>query len=347
MISQERIKEILESYGGEITIGTIASHSALQILHGARQEGFDTLLITTKDREKLYRNFNVANFTLFVENFKDILSSEVQDELIERNCVLIPHGSFVEYIGPKNILDKLEVPCFGNRLVLEWESDRRKEREWLTSSGLKMPREVKPNEIDGPVIVKFFGAKGGRDFFLASSEEEYLDKIRGREKEPHVIQEYVVGTRFYLHYFYSPLNDEIEFTGSDIRYESNVDGLTRIPNWEEYFSPTYVVTGNIPVILRESLLPEVLEMGERVVKKSKELFYPGMIGPFCLETVCTDELEFYVFEISARIVAGTSLYVWGSPYTWVKYNEPMSTGRRIALEIKRGLETNRESELIW
>ncbi|RLF95871.1 5-formaminoimidazole-4-carboxamide-1-(beta)-D-ribofuranosyl 5'-monophosphate synthetase [Thermococci archaeon] len=347
MISQERIKEILESYGGEITIGTIASHSALQILHGARQEGFDTLLITTKDREKLYRNFNVANFTLFVENFKDILSSEVQDELIERNCVLIPHGSFVEYIGPKNILDKLEVPCFGNRLVLEWESDRRKEREWLTSSGLKMPREVKPDEIDGPVIVKFFGAKGGRDFFLASSEEEYWDKIRGREKEPHVIQEYVVGTRFYLHYFYSPLNDEIEFTGSDIRYESNVDGLTRIPDWEKYFSPTYVVTGNIPVILRESLLPEVFEMGERVVKKSKELFYPGMIGPFCLETVCTDELEFYVFEISARIVAGTSLYVWGSPYTWVKYNEPMSTGRRIALEIKRGLETNRESELIW
>ena len=58
-----------------------------------------------------------------------------------------------------------------------------------------------------------------------------------------------------------------------------------------------------------------------------------MIGPFCLETVVTDQLEFKVFEISARIVAGTNPYIGGSPYT--ELIEPgLSTGRRIAQEIK-------------
>src|SRR3546814_4672573 len=46
-------------------------------------------------------------------------------------------------------------------------------------------------------------------------------------------------------------------------------------------------------------LPKAFEMGERVVERSMELF-GGMIGPFCLETIVTDQLEFKVFEISTR-----------------------------------------------
>ena len=37
-----------------------------------------------------------------------------------------------------------------------------------------------------------------------------------------------------------------------------------------------------------------------------------MIGSFCLETIVTDKLEFRVFEISARIVAGSNPFVGGS-----------------------------------
>ena len=96
--------------------------------------------------------------------------------------------------------------------------------------------------------------------------------------------------------------------------------------------PTFVVTGNMPVVLRESLLPKAFEMGERTVEKSLELF-GGMIGPFCLETIVTDQLEFKVFEISSRIVAGTNIFISGSPYSDML--EPgMSTGRRIAREIR-------------
>ena len=119
----------------------------------------------------------------------------------------------------------------------------------------------------------------------------------------------------------------------DIRYESNVDGLSRIPEVVD-IEPSYVVTGNIPVVMRESLLPGLMDLGRKVVSASTRLFSPGMLGPFCLEMVCTQDLEFICFEVSARIVAGTNVFINGSPYSSLLYDEPMSCGRRIAREIK-------------
>ena len=58
------------------------------------------------------------------------------------------------------------------------------------------------------------------------------------------------------------------------------------------------------------------------------------------------DLKFYVFEISARIVAGTNPYINGSPYTWLRYNEPMSTGRRLARDLKEAIESDRLQEVL-
>ena len=122
----------------------------------------------------------------------------------------------------------------------------------------------------------------------------------------------------------------------DRRDETTIDEVQRLGSIQELeeigIHPTFVVTGNIPIVMRESLLPKVFSMGEKVVEKSLELF-GGIIGPFCLETVVTEDLEFKVFEISARIVAGTNLYVAGSPYSEL-IQPDLSTGRRIAQEIK-------------
>ena len=87
-------------------------------------------------------------------------------------------------------------------------------------------------------------------------------------------------------------------------------------------------------------------MGEEVVKQSQKLAPPGLFGPFCLETILTPEEEIHVFEISARIVAGTNPYIEGSPYTALKYKVPMSTGRRIALEIKNAMKTNQMKKVL-
>jgi 5-formaminoimidazole-4-carboxamide-1-(beta)-D-ribofuranosyl 5'-monophosphate synthetase len=134
----------------------------------------------------------------------------------------------------------------------------------------------------------------------------------------------------------------------DRRDETTIDEVQRLGSIAELeelgIHPTFVVTGNIPIVMRESLLPEVFRMGEVVVEKSLKLF-GGIIGSFCLETVITEELKFKVFEISARIVAGTNPYTSGSPYS--ELNQPdLSTGRRIAQEIKYAAKSNQLDKIL-
>ena len=63
------------------------------------------------------------------------------------------------------------------------------------------------------------------------------------------------------------------------------------------------------------------------------------------ETVVTDKLEFKVFEISTRIVAGSNPFISGSPYADLIY-PGLSTGARIALELKNALKDDTFSELM-
>ena len=53
-------------------------------------------------------------------------------------------------------------------------------------------------------------------------------KVIKSEKELY-IQEYVFGVPIFLQFFYSPLNKEVELLGIDRRYESDIDGIGRIP----------------------------------------------------------------------------------------------------------------------
>ncbi|MEM1731849.1 MAG: DUF1297 domain-containing protein, partial [Desulfurococcaceae archaeon] len=172
---------------------------------------------------------------------------------------------------------------------------------------------------------------------------EYIERGLIRSVEEIIIQEYVVGTPAYYHYFYSPVMNRLEIMGADIRYESNVDGLRRIPvNMYGEFNvdPSFIVVGNLPLVLRESLLPKILEYGKKFVEYSVYRIPPGVIGPFCLESIITETMDIVVFEFSGRIVAGTNLYIDGSPYSYLYWNEPMSTGRRIARELKMAIEKN-------
>lgn len=367
MISRETISEIVAGYDpSKLTVATIASHSALQIFHGARQEGLRSLNICTRERRATYEAFPLSKADKFmiVDEFKDILSAQVQAKLIEENAVVVPHGSFVEYVGAQEILDRFAVPMFGNRDSLKWETDRRKQRLWLETAGLRVPKEYEsPSGISGKVFVKLSGAKGGRGFFVADSEEEFHRKLSERVRRGIVqvndacnvtIQEFVAGVRYYPHFFFSPIAKSglatgagsLELLSMDRRIEpidESYRGLPDVP--EEFFD--FTVTGNQPVILRESLLTEILGIGARTVEKSLELFPPGMTGPFSLETIYSPTRGFTIFEISARIVAGTNLYPMGSPYSAYLYGEPMSTGRRIARELKHGLEEGKLDKIVF
>ncbi|MFH1578825.1 MAG: formate--phosphoribosylaminoimidazolecarboxamide ligase [Thermoplasmatota archaeon] len=355
MVSKDRIDSIIEGYDKDnLVVATACSHTSLQIFDGARKEGLKTMGIAVGQKTKFYDAFPLGkpDEFFYVDSYSQLL--EKADELIEKNVILIPHGSFVEYMTPKNFVE-LEVPTFGNRHVLDWESDRDKERKWLVSAGLEMPHKIEdPKLIDRPVLVKYDGAKGGRGFFIAKDYPDF--KLGIDHSQKFSIQEYILGTRYYIHYFYSPVRTEgykmskgvLELLSIDRRDESNVDEMYKLGAQEELKKlghvPTFVVTGNVPVVVRESLLPKLLDMGERVVERSLELF-GGMIGPFCLECIVTDNLNVKVFEISSRIVAGTNPFISGSPYS--DLIEPgVSSGRRIAQEIKYAKEHNQLGEIL-
>ncbi len=326
----------------DYTIAALGSHSALQILKGARDEGFRTLVICLKGKDKPYRMFKVADEIRIVSSYQELTKLA--------GAILIPHASLISYLGIKAV-EQLKVNYFGNRKILAWEADRVKSGKWLDKAKLKQPKIFTAAEkIDRPVIVKFFGAGGGKDYFMANSTVDFKAKIGRNKPRPHLIQEYIIGVPVYAHYFYSNLNQQLELMGFDKRYESNADGLGRISGKDQAalknLESSYLVCGNLPLVVRESLLPEYLDIGERTVTASQAIVKGGLWGPFCLETMITDKGEIYVFEISARIVAGTNLYINGSPYTQLSYNEPMSTGRRIAREIKIAIETNQLGKIL-
>ncbi len=363
----ERVKAVLNSYRPkEITIGTICSHSALQILWGARQEGFKTVGIIKPDRRPVYEAYAAARPDFFIEvkDWDEILAPHVQRELAARNTIVVPHGSFVEYIGPSNIRGGFDIPLLGNRNTLEWEGDRSKQKQWLELAGVKVPREFpSPQDIDRKVFVKFRGAKGGKGFFTASTSEEYYRNLKDRIKlglikeadaEFFTIQEFLPGVRYYPHYFFSPLagsigypvnNGTLNHMGFDKRIEPVDEAYRALPDVPPDFMD-YTITGNMMVTLRESLLPNIWAMGKGTIEASQQLMPPGMIGPFSLETFYHPTTGFTVFEISARIVAGTNPFGQGSEYSIWTWGKPVSTGRRIAMEIKAAIQSGELAKIV-
>jgi len=338
-------------------IATVCSHSSLQIFHGARMEGVKTIGICLKEPPKFYDAFPLAKPDEFfvIDSYKDLLKPEVAKKLKAKGAVIIPHGSFVEYMGSENF-KKLDIPVYGNKAVLDWESDREKSRQWLEAkAGLKMPKEIKdPKDIKGPVIVKYHGAKGGRGFFIAKNKEEFDRNFDKSQK--FTIQRFIPGTRFYFHYFYSPIKQRgyklskgtLELLSMDRRVESDIDEIFKLGSPSELeatgITPGFTVTGNVQLVLRESLLPKVLEMGAHTIEESIKLF-GGLWGPFCLECIIDKNLNIYVFEISARIVAGTNIAVPNSPYS-VFVQDGLTTGRRIAQEIKQAAKLGKLDDIL-
>ena len=163
-----------------ISIATIGSHTALQILRGAKDENFKTMVVCRKDMVPVYRNFRIADKIIEIKDYSDFFSLE--SEL--KNSIIVPHASFVAYMDLKK-LEKMNIMYYGNRKILEWESDRSIEREWLNNAGLKTPVIFSsPEEIDRAVIVKFYGAGGGKGYFVVRKPEEFdkkMDVVKGKK----------------------------------------------------------------------------------------------------------------------------------------------------------------------
>ncbi len=359
MTATTEMPSVLAKYDQtKLAIGTLGSHSSLNIFKGAKEEGFRTVCICKEKDTIIYQKFPLVDELIVVKDFSELLNEELQEKLRRLNVVLIPHGSFTAYLSTEDLQNKLMVPMFGNRELLHWEADRNRQADWLSQAGLRLPKVFgKPEEIDRLVIAKLPGAKGGRGYFLANSPQAFYKKftemlarqlLTDEDIEKIHLQEYALGVNVYPSYFSSVIRGDVELLAMDRRYESAVDSIGKIPAAQQLeieVNPTYTVVGNFPIVARESLLPEILRMGDGVHNKARELAPPGIVGPFCLETVITEDLKIFTFEISARIVAGTNVGIGTSPYAYLRYGENMYMGRRIAVELKEAVQQNRLREV--
>ena len=314
-------------------IGTLASHSALNIISGAKAEGFETELYCTPDRIPFYKSFGMEDSIVEVPSFEAILEMDLSD------VIIIPHGSFVAYIGSEKIL-KSNLRIFGNKELLRWEEDRKLKSLLMKEAGLRVPKEFeKLDDVDTPVIVKSDGAAGGEGYFIAANREEIaaeLDSTKG-----YSFQEYIVGTKVYVTYFNSLAKDRLEVFGADIRYETDADANLRFDD-----KPSFVVVGNLPLVLRESTLAQYYDMGVGFVDAFKRKTGQNLAGPFCIETIIDKNQDIFTFEFSGRIVAGTNVWMPSSPYSFVLFGEDMWMGKRIAREIRNLHETGRLDDVL-
>jgi 5-formaminoimidazole-4-carboxamide-1-(beta)-D-ribofuranosyl 5'-monophosphate synthetase len=191
MIEKDEIDAIIKSYEKDkIAIGTLGSHSALNVFKGAKEEGLRTVGICKKEDEIVYRKFPLADEVILVEDFNNLLDEDVQEMLRRLNVILVPHGSFNAYLDMDDVLNELYVPMFGNRKLFSWETDREKQRIWLQRAGLTLPEIFEdPDEIDKLAIAKFPGARGGRGYFPANSPKSFKEKAEKMIRDGHLRRE--------------------------------------------------------------------------------------------------------------------------------------------------------------
>ena len=140
--------------------------------------------------------------------------------------------------------------------------------------------------------------------------------------------------------------------GTDTRRQTNIDGILRLTAPEQieamkYAKPQYVETGHIAVTVKEKLLEQAFEAGEKFVAASKKMYPPGIIGPFALQAAITPgppREEIIVFDISTRMPGSPGISA--TPYTSYLYGKPITAGRRIAMEIRQAIRQNRLNEIV-
>ena len=384
MFDREEIVEVLEGYDSSaIRVATIGSHSALDVCDGAAEEGLRTLVVCEKGREAPYSRYfrsvrdkegrvvrGSVDEAVVLDKFQDVLSEKIQDQLRAKNAVFIPNRSFTSYCDLGAIETDFMVPLLGSRNLLRTEEREEKRSYYWILEKAKLPAPEKlddPKDIDGLVIVKMHHKtkRLERGFFTAATYKEYKAKseallhqgvISAKDLSTARIERYIIGPIFNFDFFYSPIEDEaekLELLGIDWRFETSLDGHVRLPADQQLALneaqriPEYVVVGHNTATLRESSLREIFEIAEKYVRATQDHFPPGIIGPFTLQTAVDKDLKFWVYDVSPRIGGGTNVHMSaGHPYGNSLWRRPMSTGRRIAMEIRRGIDTGRLGELV-
>ncbi len=362
MIKRSDIKKIVNEYS-DLRIGVLGSHSALEVMDGAKDEGLPTVVICQKGRETPYKRFSrIADEVIVLNKFKEMSSPSIQKMLRESNTIIVPHRALTAYLGYKTIENTFKVPIFGNRRLFQAEERNYKKNQYylLEKARIKHPKLFKnPKKINRPAIVKVQekNRKLERAFFTVYSYSDYKKKSDEKIKQGVIskkdlknasIEELVIGTYLNFNYFHTPISDQVDFIGIERRLQTNIHDFNALPakqQLEMNINLQNIEVGHTPASIRESLLEKVFGMGDKFVNAVKREYPPGIIGPFSLQSVITKELELVVYDVSLR-VPGNPIVATTSPYTKYQYGATFGVGRRIAMEIKKAQKEGKLEEIV-
>ncbi|OGG13041.1 5-formaminoimidazole-4-carboxamide-1-(beta)-D-ribofuranosyl 5'-monophosphate synthetase [Candidatus Gottesmanbacteria bacterium RIFCSPHIGHO2_01_FULL_39_10] len=350
------------------TISTLGGHSALEIFSGAKRHNFETLVIAQKGREKTYTKYfeNLIDDYILLNHFKELTDNQTIEKLKDKNSIFIPHRYVQVYTDLKKLEKEFNVPVFGNKFLLKYEEREGNYNQYQILNDAEIPFPVSfknPKDIDRLVLVKVREAQRNyeRSFFFTSSYKDYqeksqnlikLGKIKEKDLENAVIEEFLIGVQVNFNFFYSPLSSKLELLGTDSRRQTNMDGFLRLParqqlDIEHIVYPSYVESGHFAVTVKESLLEQAFELAEKLLKASKKFHPQGIIGPFALQSAILagpPREKIVVFDISLRIPGSPGSIF--TPYSHFLYDRPVSFGERIALEIEKAEKHNLLTKII-
>ena len=243
MIKRKEIQKIVNNYD-DLRIAVLGSHSALEIMDGAKDEGLETIVFCQKGREKPYQRFNrIADEIRILKKFNEMTLLKNQKMLRDTNSIIVPHRSLTAYLGYKTIENSLKVPIFGNRALFQAEERSHKKNQYylLEKANIKYPKIFKnPKDINKPAIVKVQEKKRKleRAFFTVSSFSDYKKKSEKKIKEGMIskndlqnstIEQLVIGTYLNFNYFYTPISENVDFIGIERRLQTNIHDFNALP----------------------------------------------------------------------------------------------------------------------
>lgn len=338
----EIVDDVLSKYDpSNLHLVILGSHSAKEMGVAAKNAGFKTILFAQEGREELYTDDNAHLFDhkIIRQKFSQMADDDVQDDIRKYNGIILPHRSFYVYVRAEPIENNLTIPIYGHRRMLRSEDrdDEMSQYDLMEKAGMRFPKELKPDEINMPAVVKIQQKKKKleRAFFYVKNYEHYKEKserlinkglISKEDLENARTEEYVIGPRFnanvqrYALHIKGPrvFQNDYDFVGTgnriqvDIEGWKNLDAKTQLELLDE-LEPLNEEVGHYGCTMRESLQPLPIKQAKKFMKGSTEALPPGIIGPLGVQggvqyvkkiedgkLVRDTKLEFVVFDLSLR-----------------------------------------------
>lgn len=320
---------------------------------------------------------------IVIDEWEDLLNEKTQEKLRKLNTIFIHNRYFWTYFNFEEIENNFKVPIYGSRELIKLEERDVPKNQYylLEKAGIRIPKMfdipklnfenwkldfennlknnkefwcltlTKVNNAIRTYERENFVAKDWAEWKKIAEEKLNSWKIKIETLQLAVIEEFVLWAQINFNFFHSKITWEVELLWTDMRRQTNLDWLLRLPAQEQLklwdkFSPAHIETWHVAVTCKESLLEKAFIAWENFVKTcDKEA--QELIGPFALQwAIETDwkKEEFLVFDVSMRIP--WSPWISSTPYTNYLYGQNISMWERIAIEISEALNTWRIEEIL-